>query len=375
MTRVAIIHDWLTGMRGGESVLEAIIELFPTAELFTLICIPDKISPTLKQLKTHTSWLQKIPGAKRRYRHFLPWMPGMIEQFDLSHFDLILSSSHCVAKGIQKSKNSLHISYIHAPMRYIWDRFDDYFGPGRTSWITRLGAHLLRKKLQTWDQKVSTPSRIDHILTNSQFIASQIRNHYGREAQVVYPFAHSERFTLPRKPENYYLMVTAFAPYKKVDIAIEAFNQLRLPLWIVGSGQDEILLKNRSGPQIRFLGSTSNQAIAELYSKCKALIFPGIEDFGITPLEAMAAGAPVIAYGEGGARETLQENTGIFFTPQSSEALISAVQIMESQSHLFPESACRQRGKEFSRQRFQKNFMKAIQEYWTASGKPPLTFN
>lgn len=369
MTRIALIHDWLTGMRGGEYVLEAIAELYPKAELFTLLYIPGRISPNLTTLKRKTSWLQKVPGAEKKYRHFLPLMPSMIEKFDLTGFDLILSSSHCVAKGVRKPKDAVHISYIHAPIRYVWDRFDDYFSPGRSSFPIRLGAQLFRKRLQEWDKSVSTPDKIDVMLANSHFIAEQIQRYYHREAQVIYPFANLNRFTQTRKPGKNYLIVSALAPYKRVDLAIEAFNRLKLPLLIVGSGQDAQRLKKKAGPTITFLGTLSNSAIADLYAKCRAFVFPGIEDFGITPLEAMGAGAPVIALGKGGALETITSKTGLFFKDQTVEALMEAVTKMESNSDQFDESSCRQRAAEFSKERFQREFKASVRAAWLNAGK------
>ncbi len=371
MIRIALIHDWLTGMRGGEYVLDAIAEIYPQAELFTLLYVPGKIAPHLTTLKRHTSWLQKVPQAEMRYRHFLPWMPGMIEGFDLSGYDLILSSSHCVAKGIRKPKNSVHVSYVHAPMRYMWDRYEEYFGPGRSSLLVRLAAQTLRKRLQKWDQQVSNPDRIDHMIANSQFIAQQILTHYHRPAQVIFPFADLNRFRQPRQPGKNYLMVTAFAPYKRIDLALEAFNRLQLPLLIVGSGPEEKRLKKKSRSNITFLGPLSNAAVADLYSKCKAFIFPGIEDFGISPVEAMAAGAPVIALREGGVAETVTEETGIFFHPQTAEALIEAVEKFERGTVILSEKNCRQRAAQFSRERFQKEYQQAVRDAWIAAGKHP----
>ncbi len=371
MIRIALVHDWLTGMRGGEYVLEAIAELFPKAELFTLLYVPGKISPTLTILKRHTSWLQKIPHAEKRYRHFLPLLPSMIEEFDLTGFDLIISSSHCVAKGIQKPPGAVHVSYVHAPMRYIWDRFDEYFGPGRSSFAVRAAAHLVRKRLQKWDRAVSTKERVDLLIANSRYIAEQIRSAYDREAEVVHPFANLNRFLLPRQASQNYLIVTAFAPYKRIDIAIEAFNRLKLPLLIVGSGQDEQRLKKKAGPTIRFLGSLSNSAISDLYSKCRALIFPGVEDFGITPVEAMASGAPVIAFQKGGAEETITEETGIFFSPQTVEALMEAVLKMEKTDSQSWERPCQKQASLFSKERFQREFLEAVHKAWVKAGKDP----
>jgi glycosyltransferase involved in cell wall biosynthesis len=367
--KVAIVHDWLTGMRGGEYVLEAIAELFPRSDLFTLLYVPGKIAPTLTTLRRHTSLLARVPTAEKRYRSFLPIMPWLIERFDLSGFDLVLSSSHCVAKGVRKGADAVHVSYVHAPMRYMWDRFDDYFAPGRASAPVRLAARTFRERLRSWDRAVSQPDRVDHLIANSRFIADCVREAYGRESSVVYPFADLTRFTLPRKPSRNYLMVTAFAPYKRVDLAIEAFNRLNLPLLIVGSGQDEDRLKRLAGPTIDFLGPLSNAAVADLYSRCKAFVFPGKEDFGTTPLEAMASGMPVVAFGEGGAAETVSEKTGLFFREQTVDALCEAVTKLESGAVVFEEAACRARAAEFSRERFQREFLDEVRGAWKAAGK------
>tara|TARA_Y100000590_G_scaffold434459_1_gene552674 strand:+ start:6106 stop:7263 length:1158 start_codon:yes stop_codon:yes gene_type:complete len=362
--KVALVHDWLTGMRGGEAVLEAISEIFPQAELFTLIHIPGTVSPQLASLKKHTSFLQKFPQIEKRYRQYLPFMPKAIESLDLSEFDLILSSSHCVAKGVQKSSSAVHVSYVHAPMRYMWDRFDDYFGPGKASFLVRLAARLFRKPLQNWDKKVSSIQRVDHLIGNSQFIANQIESAYGRKASVVYPFAKLERFKKTDAKRNGYLMVGAFAPYKRVDLAIEVFNELGLPLRIVGKGQEFNRLKKQAGPTIELLGSLSDAAIEDLYSKSKAFIFPGKEDFGITPLEAMASGLPVIAFGEGGASETVSSQAGILFLPQTVEALKKAVLEVENNERVFDPDDCRARAKEFSLIRFQENYLKEVLSVW-----------
>jgi glycosyltransferase involved in cell wall biosynthesis len=358
-------------MRGGEYVLEAIIDLFPEAELFTLIYDEGKLSPKIAGLKRHTSWLQNIPGAIERYRHFLPLMPAAIESFDFTGFDLVISSSHCVAKGIRKAPGAVHVSYVHAPMRYIWDRYDDYFGPGKSSAMVRLAARTIRGRLQKWDRRASSEKRVDALVANSKFIASQIERAYGRKASVVYPFADLTRFTQARKPGSDYLMVGAFAPYKRVDLAIEAFNRMKLPLKIVGSGQDEKKLREMAGPTVEFLGPQTNEQIAHLFATCKAFIFPGLEDFGITPVEAMAAGAPVIAYGEGGGSETVTPETGILFKPQTVEALMDAIQKIESGEVQISQRACELRAAEFSRDAFQKGFMSHVRQAWIAAGKVP----
>jgi glycosyltransferase involved in cell wall biosynthesis len=355
-------------MRGGEYVLEAIAELFPTAELFTLLYIDGSVSPTLAGLKRHVSALQHVPGAEKRYRHFLPVMPTLIERFDLSGFDLVVSSSHCVAKGVKKAPGAVHVSFVHAPMRYVWDRFDDYFGPGRASLPVRTAARALRGYLQNWDRKSS--ERVDLLTCNSQFIAGEIKDVYGREARVIYPFADLSRFTRARQPGRHYLMLGAFAPYKRIDLAIEVFNRLKLPLLIAGGGQDDARLRRMAGPTVEFIGPPSNEGVAELYAKSKAFIFPAKEDFGIAPVEAMAAGLPVIAFGEGGASESVTPEAGVLFRPQTADALFDAVQRFEHGDARVDEQACRQRAAFFTKERFQREFRQAVQDAWTGAGKP-----
>jgi len=367
--KVALSHDWLTGMRGGEYVLEAISDMFPAAELFTLISIPGKVSARLQAIPTHASWFRWIPGAETKYRMLLALMPAAIASLKLDDFDLIVSSSHCVAKGVRKRKDAVHVSYVHAPMRYMWARFDEYFGPGQAPLHIRFAAHLCRPFLQSWDRRVSNHRRVNQLVANSAYIARQIHDAYKRESRVVYPFVDLSRFGGARRPGSKYLIVGAFAPYKRIDLAIEAFNRLKLPLQIVGSGQDEKKLRAIAGPTIEFLGALSNEEIAALYSTCKAFVFPGAEDFGITPLEAMCAGAPVIAFAEGGAMETVTERTGVFFPRQTVESMTEAILKIEKGTVLIHESECRRRAAMFSRSRFQKELAEVIRRAWTAAGK------
>ena len=358
--RIALVHDWLNGMRGGEIVFEALLDLYPAAEVFTLIYEPEKLSPRLQQklaqVKVHTSWLNFFSVTRKKYRQLLPLLPFAIRNFDLYPFDLIISSSHCVAKGVKKHPDAFHLSYIHAPMRYMWDRFEDYFGRGRIFFLWRWIAILLRPLLQYWDLQTSGKDRIDVLVANSKFIAAQIKNCYQREAEVIYPFARLERFRHDRKPGAFYLMVGAFAPYKRTDLAIQAFARLGLPLKIVGQGQDKaalLLLKSKlNAENIEFLGNPDNETIEALYAECKAFIFPGKEDFGITPLEAMASGAPVIAFGEGGACETVNTEAGILFRPQTVEALSDAIMEIESGRTKIDPQACRKRAAFFTESRF-----------------------
>lgn len=359
--RVAVVHDWLTGMRGGEYVLEAILDLYPQAEIFTLVCDPEKISAKIGRHKIHTSALQKLPGATVRYRHFLPLMPRAIKAFDLTGYDLVLSSSHCVAKGIRKPQSAVHVSYVHSPMRYIWDRFEDYFGSGRASIPVRVAANVLRGKLQKWDRRTSTKANLDLILANSKFISDRILEFWGRESRVVHPFVDLPRFAGPRSPGDFYLVFGAFAPYKRVDLAIEAFRRLHLPLVVAGGGQDADRIRDLvKGTKIELLPNPTNQEVEKLYSQCRALVFPGIEDFGITPLEAMAAGAPVITIDAGGSRETVTKETGVFFGEQTVESLTSAVLKLERGDVKITEAACRRRAADFTKTRFQREFLAAV---------------
>jgi len=358
-------------MRGGEYVLEAMAELFSRPKLFTLLYIRGAIEGPIAELDCTTSWLQHVPGASRHYRHFLPLMPQMVSSLDVSGFELVVSSSHCVAKGVRKAPEAVHVSYVHAPMRYMWERFDDYFGAGRARLDVRAAAHAFRSYLQSWDRFVSSADRVDVLIANSSFIADQIRRAYGREARVVHPFVDLSRFRRPRAPGPHYLMVGAFAPNKRVDLAVEAFTRLRLPLLIVGRGSNEARLRAMAGPTVKFLGPLSNRSIEELYATARAFVFPGVEDFGITPLEAMASGLPVIAYAAGGALETVVDaQSGLFFHQATVESLGAAVERIERGSVTFDEKTVRARANAFTKDLFQRGLLCEIRAAWAASGKP-----
>lgn len=351
--RVAIVHDWLVSQRGGENVLDAICELFPQADVYTLVYDRHKVSKNISSHLVQSSFLQKIPQATQKYPYFLPLMPWAIESFNLKNYDLILSSSHCVAKGVIKSESAYHVSYVHAPMRYMWDRFDEYFNRQRSGWVTRTAALFFRKYLQRWDRK--SAHSVDAFLCNSKFIGQKIKTYYQREAEVVYPFCNFEAFQKPRRVEDFYLMVTALVPYKRVDFAIKAFNQSQKKLVIIGDGPDRERLEKLAGPTVKFMGSLSGEQLASFYSRCRGLIFPGVEDFGIVPLEAMAAGAGVIAFGQGGLLETVTAKTGVFFNEPTIEALNRAIESYENSS--IQERDCRMQAKNFSRVRFQKEYL------------------
>lgn len=337
--RVAIVHDWLTGTRGGERVLSALLELFPEAEIFTLLHVPGSVDPAIEARPIHTSFIQKFPRAARRYRYYLPLFPAAVERFDLRGFELVISSSHSVAKGVRIPPGAAHLCYCHTPMRYVWDAYGDYFGPGRApAWI-RAAAPLVARRLRRWDR--DTASRVERFVANSGHVRHRIRRCYDRDAAVVHPPVDVERFRpTTAEREDFYLIVTALVPYKRVDLAVEAFTRLRRPLVVVGSGPELARLRRAgaASPHVRFTGRLSDPEVADLMGRCRAFVMPQEEDFGIAAVEAQAAGAPVIAFGRGGALETVvggsgaegEGATGVFFPDQTPEALADAVLGFES---------------------------------------------
>lgn len=325
--RVAFVHDWLTGMRGGEKCLEALCELFPDATIFTLLHIPGTVSATIERHQIKTSFIQSLPFVREKYRHYLPLFPLAIELFDLRGFDIIVSSNHCVAKGVRTPPDSLHICYCHTPMRYIWHLYHEYFGPSRAGIVTRLGMGAIVGWLRRWD--VRTASHPAFFIANSENVRNRIQALYGRDSEVIYPPVNVSAAHISEQEKGYCLMVTAMVPYKRVDIAIDAFNRLGQRLVIAGTGPEEARLRQGAGSTIEFRGWVSDEDIDDLYAGCRALIFPGEEDFGIVPVEAMAHGKPVVAYAKGGALETVRERpepaTGILFAEQTAESLINAL--------------------------------------------------
>lgn len=363
--KVALIHDWLTGMRGGEKCLEVFCELFPQAHLYTLLHIPGSVSALIEKMPIKTSFIQKLPFSKRGYRKYLPLFPIAIERFSLKEYDLVLSCSHCVAKGIIPPPDALHISYMLTPMRYAWDMYADYFGENKRKIILPF-IHYLR----IWD--VTSSHRVDNFLCISKHVKNRIMKFYRREAEIVYPPVDIDRFNTQGKKEDFFLMVSSLVPYKKVDLAIEAFKRLGCPLKIIGSGPAEKKLKSMAASNVEFLGWRSDEVVAEYYSKCRALLFPGEEDFGIVPLEAMASGKPVIAYGRGGALETIisynQKNkreeapTGLFFYEQSVDSLIDAVKEFNRIEKEFDPLAIRNHALQWDRKIFKEKIKKIIFE-------------
>ncbi len=349
--RVALVHDWLTGMRGGEKVLEVLCELFPDATLFTLLHNKGSVSSVIESMNIRTSFLQSAPARTERYRNYLPLFPLAIESFNFRGYDLIVSTSHAVAKGARPAPGALHLCYCHTPMRYVWDMYDEYFGPGRAGFVTRLGMRVLAPRLRDWD--VRTASRVHFFIANSENVARRIRRTYRREADVLHAPVDTSLFTLSKKNNGFYLIVSALVPYKRIDLAIDVFNRTGRKLVIVGKGPDLEMLRAKAGKTIEFLGWQSDEQLARLYATCRAVVFPGIEDFGIVPLEAMACGKPVIAFKSGGALETVIDGvTGVFFDVQAPEALEEAVISLESTR--FSAAGIRRHAKRFDRARFKK---------------------
>jgi glycosyltransferase involved in cell wall biosynthesis len=343
--KVALVHDWLTGMRGGERVLERVAGLHPGAPIHTLVWKRGSVSRAIEAHPIVTSFLQRLPGAERRYRWFLPLYPRAIESFDLTGFDVILSTSHAVAKSAIAPPGAFHLSYVFTPMRYVWDLESQYFPPDRFPWP--LGAYVrgVCARLRAWDR--ATAGRPHALLADSRHVAERIRLHWGREAEVVYPPVDLERFSAGGGPRDYDLLAGAFAPYKRGDLAIEASRRLGRRLVVVGTGQQEPVLRRQAGPGTEFRGWVGDDEIGAVYAGARALLFPGEEDFGIMPVEALASGTPVIAFGRGGALETVGRGAspaalarvaaggvarvpgGVLFGTQSAEGLVEAIQLFE----------------------------------------------
>jgi glycosyltransferase involved in cell wall biosynthesis len=361
--RIALVHDWLTGMRGGEKVLEAVCERYPEAELFTLVHIKGSVSPAIERLRPHTSFIQRLPMVRRLYRAYLPLFPTAIEQFDLDRFDLVVSMSHCCAKSVVKTGRARHLCYCLTPMRYAWDQFDAYFGPGR---IGRAPSALMRRvmsRMARWDR--DTAGRADCYVAISHYVAGRIRRYYNRDAIVVYPPVDTTFFT-PRPVASpifssphptsgrYALVVSALVPYKLVDLAIEACRLARMPLTIAGDGPERARLQRLAGAvpgSVTFLGRQSDEAIRELYRGAAVTLLPGEEDFGIVPVESQACGTPVVALGRGGAVETVVPGTtGVLVDEPTASAFADA--ISQATQTAFDAAAIRRHAERFSRERF-----------------------
>lgn len=359
---VALAHDWLTGMRGGEKVLELLCRRFPDAPLWTLIHNSNTVSPVITNRRIHTSFLQKLPSASTKYRHYLPFFPLFAETNKVSHAGIVVSTSHAVAKSMVRRGRRhcrLHICYIHTPMRYAWDLFDEYFGPARVGWLkSQLFFKPVLQCVKWYDR--ATVKRVDLFIANSNYVAERVRRCYGREAAVLPPPVDLSRFgSARREPEDWFLVLSALAPYKRVDQAIRACASLGRRLKIVGSGPEEEKLQKLAGElgaKVDFVGFASDEDVVGYYSRAKALLFPGVEDFGIVPVEAIASGCPVIAFKSGGVLDSMTEQTATFYSTQSAAGLTEAIREFEATESRFDEGVLRRHAARFSEAEFLKGF-------------------
>lgn len=347
--KVAIVHEWLSVYGGSERVVEVIHELFPEAPIYTLVYDEDNMPERFKNYDIRTTFVQKLPFAKKKYPNYLPLMPRAFEELDLIEYDLVISSSTACAKGVITRSDAIHICYCHTPTRYAWEFYYEYTKD--MSRIKRFIVSNFMHKFRLWDRLAA--DRVDYFIANSNYIKGRIAKYYRREAEVIFPPVNTHLYHIGNIDENYYLVVSRLVPYKKIDIVVQAFNELGLPLMVIGTGSEEKRIKALARENIKFLGRLSDEQIAEYYAKCKAFVFPGEEDFGITPIEAQAAGRPVIAYKRGGVLDTIVDGkTGILFKEQTVESLIGAVQLYEKEGVAYSKKQIKQHADEFSVERF-----------------------
>ena len=357
--KVALVHDWLTNMGGAERVVINFKEIFKDAPIYTTIYNPDNLDDELKNIDVRTSFLQNKKDAKKNHQKYFPFMPMAFESFDLNDYDIVLSSSSSCAKGVVTNPNTMHVCYCHSPMRYGWEFYYEY---ANTTDMKKLKKKLLKyfmDYMRIWDNVSS--NRVDYFIANSENVARRIWKHYRRESVVIHPPVRCNLFNISDEDEDYFLIVSRLVEYKKIDLAIEAFNELRLPLIIIGDGSEREKLESKAKGNIKFLGRQPDNVIKKYYSKCRAFIFPGEEDFGITPLESQASGRPVIAFGKGGALETvIDRQTGIFFDEQTVDELKLAVK--KFQNIDFDKKVIRKHAEEFDEAIFKGKIKDFIDE-------------
>ena len=368
--KIAIVHDWLVTFGGAEQFLADLLSIYPEADLFTVVDFLDKEKRGfLKDKKIITTCIQKMPKVKTKYRSYLPFMPLAIEQLDLTGYDLVISSSHCVAKGIITGPNQVHISYVHSPIRYAWDLQNQYLKEanltkGLKSWIARIILHYMR----IWD--IRTSNGVDYFVANSKFIAKRIWKCYHRKADVIYSGINLNEFTYYDKKENFYLTASRMVPYKKIDLIVEAFSKMPdKKLIVIGTGPDFEKIRSKAGSNVTLMGYQPFEVLREHMQKAKAFVFAAEEDFGRVPVEAQACGTPVIAFGKGGVLETVkgygeneEEPTGVFFDKQEETSLIEAIKIFENNIEVFKPENCRENALNFSLSNFKKNFKQYVDE-------------
>ena len=365
--KIAVVCDWLTDMRGGERCLEAVCEIFPDADIFTLVHVPGQVSQTIESHKITTSYIQNLPGATEHFRRYLPLFPHAINRFNLSGSDCILSFSHCVAKGVKVPPDVPHICYCHTPMRYAWHMTDEYLSD--FGHLKKSAAKIVFACLRRWDKKNS--ASVTHFIANSKNVRNRIKRSYNRDSVVIYPPVDCDRFTISGQDDGFYLIVSALVPYKRVDLAVGAFRELDRRLFVVGNGPQLSSLKKSASSNISFIENADDAEVAEYMQKCTALVFPGEEDFGIVPLEAQACGKPVIAFGKGGALETINASnrpghtperpTGLFFYRQAPDSLHQAITFFESTREQFAPDNCRENALTFDRRLYQKSMRNFVQ--------------
>lgn len=363
--KVAVVHEWLVTHAGSERVVEEILNLHPEADLFSLVdFLPAELRHFIQHKPVNTSFLQRLPFANPHFRQYLPLMPLAIEQFDLSPYNLIISSNHAVAKGVLTHPEQLHICYVHTPIRYAWDLQQQYLqGANLQRGIKAVLANAILHYLRLWD--VTSVNRVDHFIANSRFVAHRVWKTYRRKATVIHPPVVVDRFRPQQQREEFYLTLSRFVPYKRVDLIVKAFNRLGLPLVVIGSGTGEKQIRALAGPNVQVLEHQPEAVVVDYMQRCKAFVYAAAEDFGISLVEAQAAGAPVITYGKGGALETvIPGKTGIFFPEQTVESIMQAVQQFESGRMQFAVDDLCQNADRFSPERFQRKFSEFVRQKW-----------
>lgn len=354
---IVLVHDWLTGMRGGEKCLEPACRRWPKAKLFTAFHRKGSVSPTIESLNPQASFLNRVPGANRHYRYLLPLFPRLAN-WRIPHCDLVLSFSHCLAKAAKAPPGVPHVSYCFTPMRYAWHMRESYFGRGRLGAFKAAAVDRMLERLREWDLR--TADGVSQFIAISRTVRDRIRECYGRESTVIHPPVDTEFYTPTYEPRgDYYLVVSAFAPYKRFDLAVEACNRLKRKLVVIGSGQDETRLKGLAGPTVEFLGWQSDESIREHLRKAKAVLFPAEEDFGIVPVEGQACGCPVIAFAKGGSTETIRplgihDPTGVFFDDQTLDAVVEAMERFERHADRFDPRSARRNAMPFNGERYER---------------------
>ncbi len=356
-------------MRGGDKVLESLCEMFPGADVYTHVYCPERMSDTVRSQTIKTTFINKLPYASKLYQKYLPLMPIALEQLDMRPYDLVISSESGPAKGVITRPDTLHVCYCHTPMRYLWNMYHDYFNSSGS--LIKAAMPLIFHQLRQWD--FASAARVDHFVANSNNVARRINKYYRRAAEVVYPPVDVEDFQVRDRPEPFYLMVGEMVGYKRTDLAVEAFNVSGKPLVIIGEGEQFDYCKKIAKPNIQFLGRRPFSDLKDHYSRCRALIFPGEEDFGIVPVEAMASGRPVIAFGRGGAEETvIPGQTGVFFHEQTVHAINQAIDAFEAMDGSFEPTRIANHARNFARSAF-KSRMSALIERWMDGGAARTT--